>query len=97
MQVDNLPIKDKLPTISTKEELLQQVRDAVKKIDGISIDVKPEIKVNLTVSDYKNLVKKFFLENFQDILKTGISGNPFRLAIIGIILLLLILFGLGIL
>ena len=97
MQVDKLPIKDKLPTISTKEELLEQVRDAVKKIDGVSIDVKPEIKVNLTVSDYKNLAKKFFLENFQDILKIGISGNPFRLAIIGIILLLLILFGLGIL
>ena len=95
MIVDNLPIKER-PTL-TKEELAQQVRDTIKKLDGVPVDVKPEIEVKLTAGDYKNLAKQFFMENFQSILKLGISGNPFRLAVVGIILALLILFGLGIL
>lgn len=92
MQVDNLPIRDKLPTISTKEELLQQVRNAAKKLDGVPVDTKPELAPKLTAGDHKNLAKQFFLENFRDILKLGLSGNVFRLAVVGTILALLLLF-----
>lgn len=96
MQVDRLPYKDKLPTIATKAELQQQVRDAIKSLDGIPISAKPEL-VKLSLSDYKNLAKKFFLENFESILKTALTGGTLRIVILGTVLVLLILFTFGIL
>ena len=88
----DIQIKDKLPTILTKEQIIKQAQDAVHTLDGVPVDVKPV----LVKPDYKAMAKQFFLENFQGLLTLAISGNPVRLVIIGLIVLGLILVGLGI-
>ncbi len=88
----NLEPKDKLPTILTEQQIIQQVKDSTHELHGVLTDSKPV----LVKPDYKAMAKKFFLENFQGILTLAISGNSIRLIVIGIILLLLFLFGVGI-
>jgi hypothetical protein len=75
---------------------IKKIKPVIPNQDSGQLLSKPVLAPELTTADYKNLAKKFFLENFQDILKLGISGNVFRLTIVGIILAVLILFGLGI-
>ena len=89
MQVDNLPIRD--------EKLTHPTIPKTGKIEPVKVDSKPELNVKLTAGDYKNLAKEFFLANFQSILSTALTGSPVKLAVIGVILALLLLFWTGIL
>lgn len=85
--MDKLPIKDDI--------LKPKVKGNMKELEKVPVPSKPEIYIP-TMADKLNDAKKFFLENFPDILKTVLVGNPIKLIIVGIILLLFTLFSLHI-
>ena len=89
--IDNLPIKDKLPTEPSENDLKKMA-----PISEIKTDTKPEPELNLTITDYINQAKKVFFEQFPELLKTAISGSWIRMILIGLTLLLALLFGLKI-
>jgi hypothetical protein len=87
MQIDNLNINSKLPTMPTKDKLSSQDKHEIAKVEE-TID-KPILKTKLKIGDYYNIISPFFMNYINPV--STVNGNLTALIISSAIIVLVII------